>query len=313
MKAGVVAAAALLAGCGAAAPVADRLVDPQTIRIAAPDGVDRWEPSGGAIIGDRLWVANDRGGWLAAYALPLEPGRNTPVVAHAIAANEGRIKFEGLAPVGDGGLLLLETMKRSVWRCADPEAGCPDLQRLPMDAALDRLEAAVPKPVRYITYEAIAARGDRIWVGSRGYETLDERFHPWAIVAGPHDRTFYDGRPWRVGGRAYGLSDMADDGDWMWMTWSHESPGSAAADVAGLIARAPIAADGTLGRPVLCYSVAGKPEGIVHHGDTLLVIFDQDGDRKDPTDPTRFPLAQDEDIVLRLPAACPDGRDKPGE
>lgn len=309
---------AALIGCGGApppsaepAPSTAPLVDAETIRIVAPPGVDRWEPSGGALRGERLWVVHDRGGWLAAYALPLKPGANRPVAAHAVTPNEGRIKFEALAPDGEKGVLLLETMKRSVWRCADPDAGCPDLQRVDADTALDRLETSVPKPVNYITYEAIARAGDRLWIGSRGYETRDGTFHPWAIVAEPEGRLTYDGKPWVIDGRAYGLSDMAADGRWLWMTWSHESPGSTAADVAGLVARAPIGDDGALGRPVLCHRVPGKPEGIVPHGDGLIVIFDQDGDRKDPADPARYPLAPTEDIVKILPRTCPDGRTKP--
>lgn len=307
-------AALLAAGCGGApAPASDSGagIDASTMRIVAPEGVDRWEPSGGAIRGDRLWIVNDRGGWLAAYALPLKPGQNAPIMAHAVKPNDGRVKFEALAPDGEGGLLLLETMKRSVWRCAAPDAGCPDLERVDTDDALDLLEDSVPKPVNYITYEALAHSGERLWVGSRGYETVDGTFHPWALIAEPSGRITYDGQPWVVDGKAYGLSDIAVQGDWMWMTWSHESTGSCAADVAGLIARAPLSADGVPGQPTLCHVVGGKPEGVVPDGDGLWVIFDQDGDRKDPSDPTKFPLAQTEDIVRRLPARCPDGRVKP--
>ncbi len=304
------ALAALLTACGGAPPAPTPHIDAATIRIEAPEGVDRWEPSGATVRGDRLWIAHDRDGWLAAYALPLKPGVNRPVAAHAVKVNPGRIKFEGLAPDGEAGLLILETMQRSVWRCPDPAAGCPDIERVPVTDALANLEAAVPKPVRYITYEAIAHDGDRLWIGSRGYETLDETFHPWAIVADPTGRTAYDGRPWIVDGRAYGLSDLASDDAGLWMTWSHESPGSTTADVAGLIARAELGDDGMPGRPVLCHRVAGKPEGIARYGDALLVVFDQDGDRKDPTDGRRFPLRQTEDIVQILPADCPDGRPK---
>lgn len=304
-----------LAGCGGAPAPVDPPTEadpfgPDAIRLVAPDSMDRWEPSGATVRGDRLWIVNDREGWLAAYGLPLKPGANAPAMAFALTPNPGRIKFEGLAPYGDGGLLILETINRAVWRCPAPDAGCPDLEAVPVTAALDKLEATVPEPAQYTAYEAIASRGEQVWVGSRGYQTADDVFHPWAIITDPQGHMAYDGQPWVVDGRAYGLSDLSRDGDALWMTWSFEAPGGTTDDVSGLLARAELDAQGMPGAPVLCRRLRGKPEGIARYGDQLLVIFDQDADRKDPADPTRFPLRRNEDFVQVLPADCPDGRAK---
>ena len=89
------ALAGLLAACGggptpqpaaeASAPeveIAPPALHPHVLN--APEGVERWEPSGATVVGDKLWVVNDRGGWLAAYALPLAPGENMPAAAHQI-------------------------------------------------------------------------------------------------------------------------------------------------------------------------------------------------------------------------------------
>ena len=100
---------------------------------------------------------------------------------------------------------------------------------------------------------------------------------------------------------------MTRVGDTLWMTWSYEGPGSTRADVAGLLARAPIDAEGRPGKPVLCRTLVGKPEGVVEWGERLLVIFDVDQDRKDPADPTRFALTADEDRVEVYDRGCPLG------
>lgn len=299
----VFVAAALMSGCGGA-PAALPDVPIDAVRIIAPTGIDRWEPSGGVVRGERLWVVNDRDGWIAAYALPLAPGRNAPVAAHRLPVQDGPIKFEAAAPAGKAGLFLLETINRTVYRCAEPDAGCPAVQRVELNGAFAALEAAVPAPVKYVTYEALAAEGERLWIGARGYEALDGVFSPWPMVAELGGRLTGDGTPWVVDGRAYGLSDLARDGAGFWMTWSHEGEGDGRDDVAGLLAWAPLTRDGRPGAPKLCRRLPGKAEGVARHGDTLLVIFDEDRDRKDPADPRKFALAPDEDVVLRLPARC---------
>lgn len=296
--------ALVLAGCGGRPGHRPPDVPIDALRIIAPVGIDRWEPSGGVVFDDVLWVVNDRDGWIAAYDLPLAPGRNAPSAAHRLPVQDGPIKFEAAAPAPGGGLLLLETMKRSVWRCRRPEDGCPAVQRVEVTDALAALESSVPKPVEYITYEALAARGEAMWIGSRGYETDDGVFHPWAIVAEPGGRTTYDGTPWVLDGRAYGLSDLMRDEDGFWMTWSYEAEGETREDVGGLLAWAPLTEDGRPGTPKLCRRLPGKAEGVARYGDELLVIFDEDRARKDPSDSAKFALAPDEDVVLAVPAEC---------
>ena len=137
---------------------------PDIIRITAPEGVDRWEPSGAVAHGDRLWVVNDRDGWLVAYDLPLKPGRNGPTVAHQVIVQPGKIKFEGLAPVGDSGLLLLETMKRSVAATLERTGALADCRALAHEhirlaiECLDRFADGPAKTALITVAEATAHR-----------------------------------------------------------------------------------------------------------------------------------------------------------
>ncbi|MCB9529585.1 MAG: hypothetical protein H6701_14555 [Myxococcales bacterium] len=304
------ALATVLGGCGARPEGLPPDVPIDAVRIIAPVGITRWEPSGGVVRGDRLWVVNDRDGWIAAYALPLAPGRNAPVAAHRLPVQDGPIKFEAVAPAGREGLYLLETLNRGVWRCDAPDAGCPAVARVEAGDVFAALEETLPVPVKYLTYEALAAERDHLWIGSRGYEALDGRFTPWVVVGEPGGRTSYDGPGWVVEGRSYGLSDLLRDGDGFWMTWSSEGEGDGRDDVAGLLAWAPATRDGRPGAPQLCRTLPGKAEGVARHRDALLVIFDEDLARKDPADARKFALAPDEDVVLTVPATCGEKKAK---
>lgn len=280
--------------------------------MEAPAKVRRWEPSGAAVRGDLLWVVNDREGYLAAYQLPLTPGVNTVQRAFTVLPHEGRVKWEAIAPSGDAGLLLLEAISRTVWRCADPGDGCRTLERVPIDNANAVVDDAVPEPPEYITFEGLAAQGERVLLGVRGYLPEaggDEDFRAWSFVVDPTGRHVYDGAAWQHEGRAYGISALALDGSTLWMTWSYELDSDATVDgVAGLLARAEIDPEtGLPGTPTLCRALAGKPEGVAVWGrDHLVVVFDNDLRRKDPAREDAFPVAGNQDFATVVRKAdCP--------
>lgn len=337
-------AAAFLVGCGGAPPpppapppVPKPVVVPTPALhpyvIEAPKGVERWEPSGAAVVADHLWVVNDRGGWLASYALPLKPGVNAPAAAHQIAPERldplrtqmmsrvlapriakilaRRMKWEDLAPDGKGGLLLLEAISRTVWRCADPNGGCPTLESLDVSKANAKLESLLPVPVAYYSLEGLAAHGDRVLVGTRGLmpeNASDDDFRPWAVVVEPGGEHTYDGKPWALDGLDYGISSLALDGDTLWMTWSYEKDADGTTKgVAGVIAKATLdRTTGLPGAPTMCARLAGKPEGLAVHGDALLVVFDNDKARKKKGDPTRFDITPAQDFARVIPKSSCD-------
>lgn len=292
----------LAGGCGPAAPLSVHVLE-------APPGVDRWEPSGGVVRKDQLWVVNDRDGWIAAYAIPLAAGVNRPTVAHALRVREGLMKWEGVAADGADGVLLLEAMDQRLWRCADPQRGCPGLVEVPHEAARQAIFDATP-PFEYVTLEGLAAEGERRLVGVRGYTPKGKRskdFRAFSRVLTPDGRATYGGRAAVHDGRRYGLSGMALDGDIVWMTWSYEdSKDDSRAGVAGLLARAELGEDGLPGVPRLCRAVEGKPEGVASWGDYVFVVFDNDKARKRPVDPAAFDLEQNQDLAWVWPkSGCP--------
>ncbi len=333
-------AAAFLVSCGGAPPpepVAPPVPKPVVLApaihphvIEAPKGVDRWEPSGAAVVGDQLWVVNDRGGWIASYALPLKPGLNQPSAAHQIAPERldpirtqmmsrvlapriakilaRRMKWEDLAPDGKGGVLLLEAISRTVWSCPDPNAGCPKLEPVDFSKGNAKLESLLPMPVAYYSLEGLAANGDRILVGTRGLmpeNSSDDDFRPWAIVVKPGGEHTYDGKAWELEGQKFGISSLALEGDTLWMTWSYEKDEDGTRKgVAGVLAKATLdAKSGLPGKPTLCAKVEGKPEGLAIHGDSLLVVFDNDKARKKKGDPARFDITPAQDFARVIPKA----------
>ena len=338
MRPAILMAAAFVAACGGApapAPEAQPApapkAEPPALHphvVEAPAGVDRWEPSGAAVIGDALWVVNDRGGWIAAYALPLAPGRNAPTAAHQIAPGRldpqrtqamsralapriakilaKRMKWEDMAPDGKGGLLLLEAISRTVWRCPDPGAGCQEIAPFDVAKATAKLESLLPMPVAYYSLEGLAAGGDSVLLGTRGLmpeNAKEDDFVPWAIVVKPGGEHAYDGKAWALDGHDFGISSMARDGDTLWMTWSYELDGDGTrSGVAGILAKALIdPKTGLPGKPALCAKIDGKPEGLAVYGDNLVVVFDNDRARKKKGDPTRFDITPAQDFARVLP------------
>ena len=95
----------------------------------------------------------------------------------------------------------------------------------------------------------------------------------------------------------------------LWTTWSSEREDSVRSrDLFGLIAHS-TAKGPSWSAPRICHRFQAKPEGIARWRDQLIVVFDEDLDRKGGMIPSdRFPLAANEDYVWSGPARCEEAR-----
>lgn len=292
-------------------------------KLLGAQGVRKWEPSGVAVLGERLWVVSDKEGWLASYDLPLKEGALTPRATHQLTPPlDNRVKWEGLEAHPKGGLVLLEAISRTVWWCHDPEGGCPQLTSLPMKALNPALNQAAPLPFRYLMFEALLVTPHGVWVGTRGLNALpsgDSKggLTPWSVwgqvtgegaprVVRPHDDA------WRFEGRLYGLSGASYDprgGAWLTLSYEDEDAEGSSA-VSGLLVYAPLPLTPTqLSGPApsaqVCARFSLKPEGVTLDAKGHpIVVFDQDSDRKGGRTkrPQRFALELNEDYVWHAPA-----------
>jgi hypothetical protein len=283
--------------------------------LDAPPGIDRWEPSGAAVIpGEtRLWVVNDKAPVLAAYSLPLVPGHNTPVYHAVMTRTIDRVKFEAVRYHPRHGLLLLEAIRRGVLagvKIAPDGEPLFDFDLKGMDVPPDALDGVATGPFEFVAVEALGVVGEQVLTGTRGFKPAakSEQLRPRAVV---FDATGRGTKPMvlSVGGRDYGLSDLVCPPglpDRCFQTWSFENEnGDDLRDVAGLLAVAPLV-DGLPGPPRVCKSFAAKPEGVTRFRDTLIVVFDDDLRRKRPGDPARFPIEANQDFAATIPLSeCP--------
>lgn len=278
--------------------------------LDAPPGVDKWEPGGAAVIpGERrLWVVNDKAPVMAAYALPLVPGRNAPVAHVRITRPIDRLKLEAIRFHPKHGLLLLDAFGRRVLAgvtfAADGEP-LFDFEVKHLSAPAAAFDALPPVEVEYLSVESLAVIGDRVWSGVRGYEPIghDDALTPLSAYASA-DGSVRHRAVRHHGGRTYGLSDaLCPPGlpDRCFETWSAErETGNTPADVSGLLTVSPLV-DGVIGEPRICRVFPGKAEGVARDRDTLIVVFDNDSRRKRPGDPARFPLELTQDYATTLP------------
>lgn len=278
--------------------------------LDAPPGVDRWEPGGAAVIpGERrLWVVNDKAPVLAAYDLPLAPGRNAPVAHVRITRPIDRVKLEAIRFHPKHGLLLLDAFGRRVLAgvtfAPDGEPRFDfDLKHLSAPAAA--FDALPPVEVEYLSVEALVVIGERVWSGVRGYQPAgrNDALTPLSAYAAD-DGTVRRRAVRRHEGHTYGLSDALCSPslpDRCYETWSAErETGDTPADVSGLLTVSPLV-DGLPGEPRVCRVFPGKAEGVARFRDTLIVVFDNDARRKRPGDPMRFPLEVTQDYADTVP------------
>lgn len=261
--------------------------------LTAPAGSTLWEPSGVAVVGDTLWVANDKDGVLAAYTLPLALGTNSPVRSMSVRPNGVTPKWEGLRwEPATGTFLLLNATGNTVWRC-DPATNCATQTSVGVAPTVTALGAAT-------RLESIAPTPVHLLLGTRASpsKTADE-----AGVATTLGNPSPDGR-------AYQMSDALYLNGRFYMTWSYEGAGTTLNDVAGFLAVTELDANG---RPDplrfrICKTLAGKPEGLDVWGDDFVVVFDEDDARKAKAviDATRFTLRSTEDYAALVPRGLCD-------
>lgn len=296
-------------------------VEDMTSRLQGAKGAQKWEPSGVAREGEDLWVASDKDGWLARYALPLSPVSEPVQVTQLKLPLDNRLKWEGLELHPKGGLLLMEAISRSVWWCKDPKAGCTQLSRVEGGAVNDELNTLTERSFYYLMFEALTVIDGHAWVGVRGMNAKPSADHegglvPWiawarfgegggaAIIpptSGPLSAYVYEGR-------SYGLSGAVNDGDGgLWVTLSYEDEeGDTRASVSGLLAHlslplTPAKLTGDSPQVKICARFALKPEGVTRSATGApIVVFDVDADRKGEG-PDHFKLKRTEDYAWVAP------------
>lgn len=302
MRGWIVGVALVGAGCGAAP---DHLHGAPPLPSAARvlnGPTTPWEPSAAEVVGGRLWVADDKHGQIVPFKLPLQ-AVNDPD-GPAIELPTQAKKLEALAATADGkGLIAWEVIGGQVVRCPTPE-GCNTgpVSTPAVKAAARGLAEGEDRDVEYVNLEGMARRGDRLYFGVRQYRRKAGGVDiPWSVILTDEGlpvgfgapRPFIDAQ-----GRAYGISSLAVDGDHLWVVWSFEAEGAARSDVRGYLTRAPIQPDGTLWPLQRCRALPdGKPEGLAVWGEKLVVVFDNDRDRKGPAAPEKFRLNPNQDFV----------------
>lgn len=278
--------------CGSCANGPCPSTRPYATRLSAPAGVPRWDPSAAAVAGSLLWVANDRDGILAAYNLPLVSGANAPVQTLTVRPGGVTPKWESMRREDAGTFLLLNATGNTVWRC-DLANGCVNPVSVNIANAVNALGAAT-------RLESIIPVPGHLILGSRATPSKVADEAGLAITLGNLSPD----------GRTYQLSDTLFTGGRFYMTWSYEGAGTTLSDVAGVLAVADPDANGRPNPATLriCRMLPGKPEGVDSWGELLVVVFDQDDDRKakGAVDPNRFELLSTEDFATVIPrGACP--------
>jgi hypothetical protein len=273
----------------------DRL--PYDAVLAAPAGPVQWEPSGAARVGDRLYVVNDKtDGTVAAYALPIAPGLNTPVASFTVLPEAGP-KWESVRADASGRLLLINANTRNLWRC-DPATNCAGA-----GAPVDVTSAAANATLGAVRVEGVAVNGARTWLATRT--------SPARMVDDLGTAVSFPVQT--LNGQTFALSDAVYANGRYYLTWSYEAgflSGAAAnviADVAGLLMVVDADAQGRPNPATLrtCRTLRGKPEGVELDGGALVVTFDEDSARKNPQSQSTFPLTQTQDFATRIPvSAC---------
>ena len=298
------------------------------VKLRAPVGVSRWEPSGVATLthgsDEFLWMVSDKLGYLAGYKLPIKQGSQRPDFSSQLTIGDGkRVKWEGIAiernTQGQSkALLLLEAFSRTIWRCAEPLKGCPSLHRLSGGQTNQAVNQLILSPFRYVMFEALSFTSEPV-IGIRAFHHKKQGLKPWSIFyASESGRIFRDDRvSISYKNKHFGMSgshiDTVRGG--VWMTWSYEDENSKGrSSVAGLLTYSQLvpSPQKTLSDlspskledsdPIKrCVYFQLKPEGVtLNRSGDLIVVFDHDRDRKlskDEPQSDRFSLNHDEDYL----------------
>jgi hypothetical protein len=273
---------------------------PHPYVLEAPKNIDRWEPSAAVVIGDRLWVANDKPvkagdrtwGVLAAYDLTaiktwkqlraackknkdLKEGKcdgNKPVDVAFIA---GGNKIEaGALLKGDG--VWWDTIGNKNVVCLGHKQELCAFDRLsrPSDKDLRKLVEAKagvnPKDLEYVTVEALAVIGNQNWVGVRKYKKKSsEKEVYWTAIVDHKGALAWGGGKLALDGKLFAVSDLFADSDGLWVTLSYEKLGKdndKREDVDGRLAWVELTDDGSLLSMRLCMDPNNASQPLVLAG-----------------------------------------------
>jgi hypothetical protein len=310
--------------------------------LEAPKNIDRWEPSAAVVIGDRLWVANDKPfkdddgtrGVLAAYDLTtlktwnqlraeckknkdLQQGKcdgNKPVKVAYISGGK-KIEAGGLR---EGNGVWWDTIGNKNFVCLGPKQEQCSLNKpsRPSDEDLRKLvqtKAGVPpEDLMYVTVEALAVMGNQNWVGVRKYKIKSsDQVVYWTAIVDHKGDLVWGGGKLALDGKLFAVSDLFAESGGLWVTLSHEKLGkdnTKREDVDGRLAWVKLTDDGSMHSMRLCMEqnqagkplvLAGKPEGIAVFGEKLVVVYDNDKDRKEgkPKAGNGFPIRTNQDYL----------------
>ena len=286
--------------------------------LNAMKGIHRWEPSGATVIDDFLWIVSDRKGVLAHYKLPLQQGENDVTQGWKLKpALTHRIKWEGLESDQAGHIWILEAISRSVWHCKQPTQGCPKLTKIDTDALNQMVNQSVQAPFKYVMFEALALDAQGILLGIRGYQHQNKGLQNWSHLLRANLKTLVSvtsGLQWQ--NKSYGMNGVYFDPQerGFWITWGHErEEDHSKQGVSGLLTFLPqdsvqkhMISD-VSGRKnytmnpskiKLCMQFPLKPEGVTRWKDQIIVVFDNDKNRKGgPTAHEKFVLQRRQDYA----------------
>ncbi len=299
--------------------------------LKAPKACDRFEPSGVAYVHDRLWVVSDRDGWIASYDYPFKTeGKNKAKSAFQLnIPSDERTKWEGIESDEKGGFYLLEAISKSIWHCPSPLDGCKDFKKVEIDKislALNDSSKRFAEDLNYMMLESVAMlpKQNQLFLGVRGYNLKTQGFSPSALILDHLGQVVLQAQQGlEKNGKHYSLSGLTveehHDDYHFWMTWSFEKEDDRTRNgVDGYLMVATISKkDWLAGKRIdvkqdlkTCVHFPYKPEGIAVAGEDIVLVFDEDKDRKTKKKENGegFELTKKQDYVWRMKRGACLGR-----
>lgn len=291
--------------------------------LKAPKACDRFEPSGVAYLNDLLWVVSDRDGWIAGYAYPFKTEKKNKA-KHSFQLNipgDERTKWEGIEADEKGGFYLLEAISKTIWHCPSPLDGCQGFKKVEIEKISLSLGDSFKKlgdDLNYMMLESVAMlpKQNQLFLGVRGYNLKSKGFtasalildHLGQVVLQAHQGLEKNGKHYSLSGLT--VEEHLDDYHF-WMTWSYEQEDDRTKKgVDGYLIVATISKkDWQSGKRIdvkqdlkTCVHFPFKPEGITLAGEDVVLVFDEDKDRKTKKKEggEGFELTKKQDYIWRM-------------
>ncbi len=268
--------------------------------LKANKGNDRFEPSGVAVIDDFAWVVSDRDGWVVAYEIDALQKGGKHKAKKALQLNipgGGRTKWEAVEWDGKRGLYLLEAISRSIWYCPTVDDQCKGLVQKDSTLVQNHLNEIYQKKLgsdlNYLMLEGLALdiQKDELYLGLRGFHSKSKGYTPSSLLISLKGNLILSmDQGLEIDGVSYGLSGvtMHREGSklYFWMTWSFENESDTTQKGVGgkliqwVVDESELKGELKKEQLKLCHSFAYKPEGISVFENKIIVVFDEDKDRK---------------------------------